>query len=75
MLIIEISYSLINYFNLNIGFDYIYSKVTDGNVTEIKIKMDNGSTKNPVRWWLSGTAQSWGIIGCVLGVLHTVFCS
>ena len=68
VLIIEISYSLINYFNLNIGFDYIYSKVTDGNVTEIKIKMDHGSTQDPVRWWPSGTAQSWGIIGSVLGV-------
>jgi hypothetical protein len=30
------------------------------------------NTQDPVRWWPSGTPQSWGILGTALGIYRLV---
>lgn len=61
-LMIELTLSIIHYFDLNLGFQILYSHV-DNNT--ISLTLDNGSNQpqDPVRWWPSGTPQSWNIIG------------
>ena len=65
MLFINLLLIIINYFNINYNIDYICS-VNDTTTTNMNVN----NTQDPVRWWPSGTAQNWGIIGTAVGVFR-----
>jgi hypothetical protein len=62
-----IYFSLIN-FLLNIIFEIL----NNTNILNKSIIYSTNSGQDPVRWWPSGTAQSWGVIGAALAAYRTV---
>jgi len=48
---------------------FVYNKIFKPEYLHV---IENNSTQDPVRWWPSGTPQSWGIIGAAVAVYRAV---
>jgi hypothetical protein len=50
----------------------LYGLINDNSGFLYMVNDTNSNTQDPVRWWPSGTPQSWGILGTALGIYRLV---
>ena len=61
----------IQYNELNLDFKDIYCNVNPA--AELNLNIDHSNpNQDPVRWWPSGTPQSWGVIGAAVATYRTM---
>ena len=70
-LIVESILLFIQYNELNLDFKDIYCNVNPA--AELNLNIDHSNpNQDPVRWWPSGTPQSWGVIGAAVATYRTM---